>query len=133
MKMDIKKRLVQGDVVLVPIDKLPDGAVEQKFEKKVLQESEVTGHHHHFRPTAKVGLFQDANFASSEKTITPNMGKFVLVYEDSELYHGKEFDANPHALGRGDHKSIKVPAGLYRIDIVREFDYDRHEVSRVRD
>lgn len=131
--MKTGQRKEQGDVILIKLDALPKNAVAQEFKKKVLQESEVTGHHHHFRPTAKVDLYTDSKLANAGKTITPNLGKIIVVHEDSELYHGRGFDAEPAKKGTGDHKSQVIPAGVYRIDIVREYDYDRLETARVVD
>lgn len=129
----IENRFVQGDVVLMRVDALPPNAQQQEFEKKVLQMSEVTGHHHHFRPTAKVDLYVDQESASSDKSITPNLGKYVVVTEDSVLYHGKEFTDQPAKVGQGDHNSQLIPAGIYYVNITSEFDYDRMESVAVRD
>lgn len=132
--MEIGQRLIQGDVILVKVGELPASAVQQEFTKKVLQMSEVTGHHHHFHPTASVDLFIDSQFVPSEKSVTPNLGKLVLVRdEDALLYHGKGFDAIPVARGTGDHEALRVPPGVYRIDIVRVYDYLKNEMSRVVD
>jgi len=137
--MKVGDKLIQGDVILVYLGSSSSildnmGATKQKFEKKVLQESEVSGHHHHFMPTALVDLYQDPKFVSKEKTITPNIGKLILVYDtDALLYHGKGFDEVPALKGTGDHKALVVPPGVYEIDIVREYCYASHETARVVD
>ena len=127
----------QGDVMLKKIDKLPEGL--EKLSTKVLQESEVTGHHHHFKPTADVAVYQTKpdllNPSSSLKTITPNLGKYIEVGTNGDvyLYHGKGFDESPAIQGRGDHDAFKIEPGIYEVDIVREYDYDKNESTRVVD
>jgi hypothetical protein len=32
-----------------------------------------------------------------------------------------------------EHNPVQLPAGIYEIDIVREFDYESHEMRRVVD
>jgi len=121
----------QGDVLLKKVSALPKEA--KKIKGKVLQESEITGHHHHFKGNAAVDLYQTLETPTNDKTITPNFGKFIIVKEMSDLFHGKGFDATPAALNRGDHDAISIPPGIYEIDIVREYDFDANEVSRVVD
>ena len=130
--------LRQGDVLLIKVDKLPKDAQALKSPENILQMSEVTGHHHHFAPTALVDMYTSKRDISvidkgTFSTITPDEGKYIVLKEDAELYHGKGYDPNPQLKGTGDHKSFKVPAGTYRIDIIREYDYDRNEVTRVID
>ncbi len=124
-------KLVQGDVVLRKIEKMPEGL--RKIDGTILQQSETTGHNHHFRPGAKVELYADPKHASAAKTITPDEGKYILVYEDETLYHGKGFDPKPFEKKLGDHDSMPVPAGLYKVTIVREFDPFTQLARQVRD
>lgn len=124
----------QGDVLIKRVDKLPENAI--KLKTKILQESEITGHHHHFKEDAPVTVYQLSETALTSEgitTITPNLGKFITVEEDTFLYHGKEFDYDPAPLGKGDHKALKIEPGTYYIDIVKEFDYDTNEAVRVVD
>ena len=56
-----------------------------------------------------------------DMTITPDEGKYVYVKEKkAPLVHE-------------EHKTIEVPSGLYRVDIVREYDYEKREMTRVVD
>jgi hypothetical protein len=131
------KNKIQGDVVLRKLDTLPSGVELVKENAKVLQQSEITGHHHQFTQDSKVDLYErsrntDAIEAMS-LTITPNMGKFIVVHEPSMLYHGKLFDETPHQSRTGDHNAFIVPPGIYEVDIVREYDYDYMEERRVVD
>lgn len=132
-------KFIQGDVVVRKIDNLPANLnrLIEKDQKgnRVLQHSEVTGHHHHFLPDAKVDMFTSDQTATSAEftTITPNEGKFIVVHEDTILYHGKTFEDRPNETKTGDHNSLTIPAGTYQIDIVREYDYESRETTRVVD
>jgi hypothetical protein len=128
MKHDIR----QGDVRLVPVDSLPASAKEVKG--KVLQESETTGHHHHFRPDAPVRIYQTKEQPDpAARTITPDLGKFIVVDDVTLLYHGKGFDPQPALRGLGDHHALTINPGIYRIDIKREYDYSRKMARKVVD
>lgn len=134
------KRYVQGDVILKKVSKLPSNMETFNTKTKVLQESEVTGHHHHFKPTALVDLYIPTEVERSTDnldklftTITPDLGKYIVVKEDALLFHGKGFDVAPAENGTGDHKALSIPAGIYKIDIAREYDYEYMEESRVVD
>jgi hypothetical protein len=135
------EKYVQGDVILVRVDSLPETAVKEVVEVInngiVLQHSEVTGHFHHFKSNAAVDIYRDSAFGltEQEKTVTPNVGKFVVIKggKGEMLYHGKGYEEDPVLFRTGDHKALKLPDGIYRIDIVRVFDYDKKETHRVAD
>lgn len=125
---------VQGDVILRKITELPKGLNEFNGETKILQQSEITGHHHQFKPTDKVTLFYEGDLEQEGvKFITPNKQKYIKVDEPSMLYHGKLFTFDPNSNGTGDHLGQVVEPGLYQVDIVREWNYDYHETRRVID
>lgn len=135
-----QNKYIQGDVILrrisdvASLSSLPEGLT--KLEGSVLQMSEVTGHHHHFRPEAKVEVYGRNHPVEGDtgvRTITPDENKYILVFEDELLYHGKSFEPKPAAKGTGDHNAFAVPAGTYEVVITREFDYDRMEERRVVD
>lgn len=126
--------IIQGDVVLKRVDILPEGAKLVQEDAKVLQHSEVTGHHHQFTKESRVNLYQvPAESVPGIATITDNQGKVIEVLEPSYLFHGKLFDHAPQLKGTGDHASILIQPGIYVVDIVREYDYDYHETRRVTD
>src|SRR5690606_10531687 len=106
----MKNVLQQGDVILKPVKKLPKGLT--KLESKVLQLGEVTGHKHQFKPTDQVELYIDPDNVSSETRITPDEGKFIIVGNVAYLRHE-------------EHKPVRVEPGIYQVDIVREFDYEK--------
>jgi hypothetical protein len=126
--------IIQGDVILKKIDGLPEGAILVNGDAKVLQASEVTGHHHQFTPESKVELYLvTPESIPGVATITENQGKVIVVKEPSWLFHGKIFDHQPQLKGTGDHESIRILPGAYVVDIMREYSYEYHEVHRVVD
>jgi hypothetical protein len=88
----------QGDVLLVPIDAIPDHAryEELTLGRLVLAHGEVTGHAH---------AISDAGAA-----IRAMAGERYLQVE------------RPVSLRHEEHAAITVPTGFYRIVIQREFD-----------
>lgn len=115
--MKVGQYYQQGDVIIRKIDKLPEGLENQG--DKILQYGETTGHMHQFSRDAAVNVFTTPGMAK-EGGITINFGKYIEVKEPSILYHE-------------EHKAFTVDPGLYAVDIVREFDYDSMEATRVRD
>ena len=112
----------QGDVIIRPIAALPEGLVEIK-DHKILQHGETTGHMHQFGATDPVTVFYDPAFMKSLDTrrITENERKFIVVKDGGAVLRHQE------------HKAFRVPAGIYEIDIVREYDYDEMDTKRVVD
>jgi hypothetical protein len=121
----------QGDVKLIRVNELPKDAV--KLKGKVLQESETSGHHHHFKPDAGVVLYQTKSEPNSDLTITPDFGKFIVVEYESDLFHGKGFIDNPATDGSGDHKALRINPGTYKVVIKREYDYASKSHKQVVD
>ena len=98
----------QGDVLFVPITKLPQGAKLEK-NRKIVAEGEVTGHHHKLvevdtKARAAVFSLEDALFAQVE-------GDVVITHQE--------------------HGTLAVDEGLYEIRIQQE--YTPEEVRRVLD
>jgi hypothetical protein len=120
----------QGDVNIFRVEEMPENL--KPIEGKVLQQSETTGHHHHFKKDAPVRLFEEGTVNKSN-TITPDTGKYFVVDEDTLLYHGKGFEPMPSKTKTGDHDAINLPAGNYKIVITQEFDYSTRTARRVID
>lgn len=135
------KKYIQGDVILRQIKVLPEGLTVLKSstpKAKILQKSEVTGHHHQFAPTAVVDMYTSSRNIEALTnldftTITPNEGKYIVVDQTTQLFHGKDFDFSPFAKGTGDHNALTIEPGIYEIDIVREYNYELNETRRVID
>lgn len=98
----------QGDVVLFEIDEyeIPKDAVE--VQDPVLQHGEATGHAHRLH---------GGGFLVFE---TPTKQKFLRLVQSVPLRHE-------------EHKEIKLPAGNYRLGIVREYDHFSEEARQVTD
>lgn len=127
-------KVIQGDVILTKVSDLPEGL--KKLETKSLQESEVTGHHHRFALDADVEIYETPNFGadSTASTITVDRGKYVVVNTDGTvLFHGKGFEMEPARNRTGDHNGIELKAGVYQVNITREWDYNANEAGRVVD
>ncbi len=111
----------QGDVILRPVAAIPEGF--ERTAENVLQEGETTGHKHQFfGQEAKVTIYAaDPNVLLSQgATIHLGIGKVVVVRETARLTHE-------------EHKPIDLPPGIYEMDLVREYDYDKEEMARVVD
>lgn len=112
----------QGDVILRPITAVPEGFELQKEATRVLQEGETTGHKHQFLDVKNVDIFaaRDGLALSGGATIHMGIGKVIVLRQPSPLTHE-------------EHKAITLPPGIYEMDLVREYDYDKEETARVLD
>lgn len=110
----------QGDVILIPIEALPAGL--QKQEGLKVQLGETTGHSHKFVDADLAEIFFDPAQVPDTARITPAEAKFVFIKGGKEIQ-----------LLHEEHKPLSVPPGIYKVDIVREYDYDKEETRRVVD
>ena len=101
----------QGDVLIVPIGKLPVGVqpVERENGRVVLAHGEVTGHAHAIKDR-QAALFRDPKLAA------------IFMHVSSE---------GPVALKHEEHATIHIPPGAYQI--VRQREYSPEEIRRVED
>lgn len=107
----MRKPLVQGDVMLLPINTMPTNGTDAKT--KILAYGETSGHRHE--------LFGECDVVESDGAMYVN-AKGVLMLE--------------HVKGDrtlADHNVIEVPQGLYRVVIQREYDPYERIVNRVQD
>ena len=126
-------RLAQGDVNLRQIEELPSIKLTE-ITSKIVQPSETHGKAHKFAPTATGVTVLDAQETAVEGTITPNTQKFIVVGLDGAvMFHGKEFETEPNTRTLTDHSALRIPPGVYYVDIAREFNYDEMETRRVID
>lgn len=94
----------QGDVLLVPVHRIPEGAKLEK-KRKTVAYGEVTGHHHDLVGTeVEIYALEDQLFAK--------------VGQDVQITHQ-------------EHSALAVDEGLYEIRIQQE--YTPQEVRRVLD
>lgn len=95
----------QGDVLIKPADEIPDGASVMK--DTILAWGESTGHKHQV------------------------FGEGVQLY----MFQGQIY---LHALGtvkvtHVEHETLDIPAGIYYIEIVREYNHFAEEARQVTD
>jgi hypothetical protein len=97
---DTRKPVRQGDIMLVPVDKLPKGLTEVPREngRIVLAEGEATGHAH--------VLEGEATFLAAD--LEELEGRFLAVEEDSKLVHD-------------EHGPIGIAPGNYEVRRQREY------------
>jgi len=94
----MKNQVRQGDVLFVPIDRIPEGARLEKGRKTVAY-GEATGHHHdvvaqNTKSKAEIYSLEDALFLGVE-------GDVVVTHQE--------------------HSTLPVEEGLYEIRIHREY------------
>lgn len=102
--------LRQGDVLLVPIDEVPDQLQQVPLEggRIILAHGEATGHAHVIEGEAAL-LAEDLEDLER---------RFLRVEEESELVHD-------------EHDPITVPAGDY--EVRRQREYSPEEIRMVAD
>lgn len=101
------KKFQQGDVILQQVSpgSVPKG--EKKPASPVLAEGEVTGHAH--------------RLAGEFRSFEVGGGRYVMVQPGGAT------------LTHEEHGPVTLPAGTYRVGIVREFDHFLEESREVRD
>ena len=103
-------QLQHGDVLLQPVARLPKDAVAvpRRSGRLILAEGEATGHHH---------------------TVTDQGAALYQI--KGELY--LEVTSEAVTITHEEHKPITVPAGVYKVGQVREYDYFAEMERRVVD
>lgn len=110
--MKLKAPIRQGDVLLVPVDKLPVGQIV-KHSELTLAYGEATGHHH--------TLYQNADdIRSVVEEVIINGKRFIQLDTEWLLRHQ-------------EHKEIRVPPSTYEIIIEREYDPFEQMLKKVVD
>ncbi len=102
--MKITKTKRHGDLMLVPVEKIPIDA--KKIKGLTLALGETTGHHHTINGKAQLYLVGDQ--------------KYFQVFENSILEHQ-------------EHKTIPLEKGSYKLNLEQEFDPFLETIRRVRD
>lgn len=92
----------QGDVLLVPVDKVPKGLkqVPREQGRIVLAHGEATGHAH---------VLEGGEVEFLATDLEEMEGRFARVLEESELVHD-------------EHDTITVPPGDYEVRRQREYE-----------
>lgn len=119
MSKEIKAQIIRhGELILKPINKIPNGAeLKEITHKKIVAWSE-THHHHILEVKDKVDL-------SKLKVYTWNGETYLEVPQISELWHQKT--------GKDTHKKHTIQPSFYKVIIKKQFDYFTKSLQRVRD
>ena len=98
----------QGDVLFFRIDELPPNAkCKTEKQRAVLKEGEHTGHAH-----------------VTEDEVTTYVDNYGNLYVEAD---------KPFTVTHEEHHEQVIEAGIYEVQIVREYDYDEEEIRRVQD
>jgi hypothetical protein len=92
---DTRKVIRQGDVMLVPIDNLPENLqpAAPENDRLIIAHGEVTGHHHSFAMSDRIAMFREDGSGG---------GLFL-------------FAQGPVALEHQEHDTIPVPPGAWEV------------------
>ena len=106
-----------GEVLFVPTELPKEAQVLEKSNKYIVAHSE-TGHHHMLETKEKTDM--------SKFTIYSwNGERYIELPEIAELWHQKT--------GTEVHKPHTIPAGVYKINIKKSFNYAAKKMEQVRD
>lgn len=105
MKAQKSTRKCQGDVLIIPAE-IPKDVI--KINTNVLQEGEHTGHAHRL---------YDGEYEVFE---TSKKQKYLRIIKPTQLRHE-------------EHKAFIIDPGVYKIGIVKQWDYDEQEQRNVID
>lgn len=95
----------QGDVLIKPVRKVPRMA--KRLKMSILAQGEASGHHH----------------SASGENVTTWIAQ-GMIFLDAP---------NGAKVCHEEHLPIEVPPGVYKIEIVREYDHFSDEVHEVLD
>ena len=101
----------QGDILLKPIDSIPEDAkrIQPESGRLILARGEATGHHHSIEGVS----------GSTALLATPDKELYLLVQEGEALLEHQE------------HATISLAPGKYKV--VRQREYSPTEIRRVQD
>jgi len=106
----------QGDVLFKRVKKLPDG-LESK-ESNIIVEGEHTGHHH------------AVNTLLPTKPVENDPYDLLRNLETGQMFLKADHGI---AIQHHEHNTIHLPAGIWEVEQVKEYDYDEQEARRVID
>lgn len=113
MKSNTPQIVRHGEVIMKPVDSIPNGAILKETTKKNIVAHSETGHHH---------VLESKN----DFKIYSLMGEtFIEIPTVAELWHQKS--------GKDVHTPHKIAPAIYKIVIKNEFDYFEGTLRAVRD
>lgn len=117
----------QGDVLIIAIDTIPEGATEipRGHRGVVLAEGEVTGHAHRI-PSRSASLYRDESDARYLRVMGPAPRKVerVIINQDGDERVVTVLESVPGTtvdLLHEEHSAVSLPPGDYRIAIHVEY------------
>lgn len=113
----IDKTARQGDVVLVRVDKLPEGLIPTKRDQHgriVLAHGERSGHGHAIREKGVCG-FRLASTTDDPTGVSGGVDYIEVGGSGGTLNH--EYVSGQMA----EHEPVSLPPGIYRVALQREY------------
>jgi hypothetical protein len=107
--MKYNKPIQHGEMILKPIDKLPEGEV--KIVDEFLGARSTAGHHHVLQ-------------SKSMKVVEGKDHNYIEATQEGIVTHLKDGDKHP---------DIKLPVGIYQINIKTEYDVFENAIRAVED
>lgn len=99
----------QGDILLVPVDKIPQGAKREPLSKEgiVVAEGEATGHHHRIKRTT---VSRRKDRSPEVRAFTKGKTRYIHVPAGvkAELSHE-------------EHETLAIPPGDHKVVTQREY------------
>lgn len=111
----MKNIIRHGEVILKPINKIPEGAKLEKENKSIVVAHSETGHHH---------ILETLDM-SKIKVYTWNGESYLEIPNMAKLWHQKT--------GADVHLPHEVKPSSYKVIIKKQFDYFTGALQRVRD
>lgn len=109
---ELEKRMIRhGEVLLMPVDNIPDGAVETFTGNEYIVAHSETGHHH-------VAVLDNLSVFTYEGRT------FLRAGEDGRLEHKKSFDF---------HETKTIFKGMYEVIAKTAYNYFLKVKQRVQD
>lgn len=99
-----------GDVLLTPIDKLPEGAVVTHNGQHILAYGEATGHAHRLTVTKPENM----------KVVKVGSDTYLCLLEVGTLTHE-------------EHKTLEIVPAIYKMTFEREYSYVDEAMKKVVD
>ena len=116
MRKEKLQSIRHGEIMLVPVDKLPKGTVQQ-HKNYIIGHSE-TGHHHVLESEQDFDVLELVGKEQDKREL------YIRLFEPAKLVHKKTTDK---------HKTLTIPKGIYKRYHDTEYDPFEGLIQDVRD
>lgn len=113
-----QKAIRHGEVMITPIDKMPDGLEQISDGKSYIVGHSETGHHHVAVAGVGGSITMFRPVGADDSTL------FMRVSKDSKIEHRKSHD---------QHETKTLFKGLYTVTIKKAYDYFAKAMTKVQD